>query len=465
MKGASPLLPYTDSRAAEQSYMKLTRTIFKGYRIRGFLLVMVLVSSLFLSACQPDEPETVIKPADYGRYGSNLALKLARDYPLRSAGSTQEKRAGDWIIKMFEEEDFEPDVSTFYFQDDEGNTRSSRNISIRIPGHGFTLTDDQGKTQSFRRNVIIGAHYDTFFSEEDLNAYLESLVTVETDSAEPTPTSSPDILEEPTLADYDGIHDNASGIGALLLIARELKQEVFGYDVTLVAFGAGESGQAGARAYAKKMSRSDIEATDAMYCIDSIYAGDKMYAHAGQNSIRSYYRKDYEKRRKLYEVTDVFYEHELYTNNEYMLYTNQSSFDVYFGNLSSSVLYREWTLTESDYLPFDELDIPIVFFESYDYDGSSIESLKESKNPAFASTTGAIRHTVYDTTGFIGQVMNLKRSSIEQDEKSGVDNRVDHLTKRINNTSFIIIEAIKKGVHNAEMQNQTLQTSEQTTTG
>jgi alkaline phosphatase isozyme conversion protein len=190
--------------------------------------------------------------------------------------------------------------------------------------------------------------------------------------------------------------------------------------------------------------------TDVMYCIDSIYAGDKIYAHAGQNSVRGYYRKSYEMRRKLYEVTDVFYEFELYTNNNYMLYTNQGNYDVAVDGISTPVLYREWTMTASDYLPFDALDIPIVFFESYDYDGKKLEDLKESKNPAFTSTSGAIRRTTFDSTAYLNMIMNQQRRAVQTITGQTQKQTVDHLTKRINNTAFVILEAIRKGVHDAE---------------
>jgi alkaline phosphatase isozyme conversion protein len=424
----------------------------------GLFLVLLFTS---LSACTPEEEDNS-EPARFGLYGSDFARRLAHVYPFRSPGSTQEKAAGDLIIKELEKAGFEPEIQSFRFADDEGRIRASRNIFVTLQGSGFIRPHDDGENEELYRQVIVGAHYDTFYSKEDLEAYrLSTEPTTEetTTETEEDPDDYNMIMDIPTLLDYNGIHDNASGIGALMLLARQLKDETFGYDVVLVAFGAGEAQQAGARAFVREMSDEDIEQTDVMYCMDSIYAGDKIYAHAGQNSVRSFYRKSYELRRKLYEVTDVFYEFLLYTHNDYMLYTNQSSIDVSIEGegWSTPILYREWTFTESDYIPFDEEGIPIVFFESFDYDAKTLEDMKESKNPSFTSTGGAIRHTYFDSTEFLDLVTNEQRTTLRSDENDdGEDEEeVDHLTKRINNTVFLILESIKKGIHDAQIADTT----------
>ncbi|MDW7657776.1 MAG: M28 family peptidase [Bacillota bacterium] len=433
----------------------------------GRLIIIItwtlLIALVIMTTGCSEVEETTDKLADYGVFGSRFALSLARQFPNRSPGSEQEKLAGDLIIRTLTDAGYKPDVKTFFFTDATEQMRSSRNIIVKIPGSGFVRTDESGNSESFRRQVIVGAHYDTFFSVEDVAAY--KLTVEPTPSPTPRPTgdtTDPDetddesadedeTVKEPTLIEYDGIHNNASGIGALITLAREINSARLGYDVVIVAFGAGEADQAGARAFADKMTDDEIAMTDVMYCIDSIYAGDKIYAHAGQNSVRGYYRKSYEMRRKLYEVTDVFYEFELYTNNNYMLYTNQGNYDVTIDGISTPILYREWTMTVSDYLPFDDLDIPIVFFESYDYDAKELEDLKESKNPAFTSTSGAIRRTPFDSTAYLNMIMNQQRRAVQTITGQTQKQMVDHLTKRINNTAFVILEAIRKGVHDAEI--------------
>ncbi|MEA4887956.1 MAG: M28 family peptidase [Clostridiaceae bacterium] len=405
--------------------------------LNGLLFVLMMMMVLPVSGCQSTE-ETTASVAAYGTYGSELAKQLAADYPYRSPGSEQETAAGDFLIDSLKALGYQPVVTTFNFQDASGQTLTSRNIAVTIQGRGFTVTDKDGKTGKADHQVIIGAHYDTKISAADAAAAQQ---TAGTAAAGETAAAA-----EPTLADCDGIHDNASGVGALMTLAKQLRSESLGYDVVLVAFGAGEAAQAGSADYAAQMSAADLTRTDAMYCLDSIYAGDKIYAHAGRNSLKAGYQKDYEKRRKLYEVTDVFYDNELYTKNNYMLYTNQSSIDVTVEGIEGSVLYREWTLTASDYLPFDTKGIPIVFFESYDYDEKTLEEMKESNNPAFATTGGAIRHTCFDSTRYLTQILTQTRSTAPTDSAAVT---IDQLTKRINNTAFIILEAIRKGMTGA----------------
>jgi Zn-dependent M28 family amino/carboxypeptidase len=381
-------------------------------------------------------------PADYGTYGSALALKLAASYPYRSPGSSQEAAAAEFITKSFKDLGYKPQTVPFTFKDTAGKTQHSNNIVVTIKGSGFRLTDSAGQSKTISRQVIIGAHYDAFVTEA------EGLAAAKATSAT---TQSGTTSKKPSLADFDGIHDNASGVATLLTIARELLNGRTGYDVILVAFGAGEASQAGAKAFAATLDATAVTNTDAMYNIDGIYAGDKVYMHAGQNSVLPNDQKIYEKRRKLYEATDVFYEYELYTNNKFNLLTNQSSIEVPWGD-NKKALYREWTQHISDHTPFDKLDIPIVFFESYDYDQKAIKDMKESQSPAFSSTKGAIRHTAYDSTDFLANLLNQNRTAAGTATADTQTTSVDQLTRRVNNVAFIIAEAVRKGVSGAVAQ-------------
>ena len=115
------------------------------------------------------------------------------------------------------------------------NTGTSTNYIVRIPGEGMMFLDE-GQYKEEHRQVIVGAHYDTLYGEEDAAA----------------------------VPDFDGIQDNASGIGCLLTVAKQLKTVSAGYDVILVAFGAGDASYAGAAAFAAQMTPDEISSTDAM---------------------------------------------------------------------------------------------------------------------------------------------------------------------------------------------------------
>lgn len=437
--------------------------------ISVFLVCSVMLMTL--AACQDDTDVKTPVPADFGSYGSDLALELAASWPNRSPGSEQETAASDFIAESFKDLGYKPEIMPFTYIDTAGQIRSSQNVIVRIAGSGFTLEDADGERSQVSKQVIVGAHYDVSVTEEQVyidRAEREGLATepsettAETSSGNASDGESVDGTEEteddtfgedfdlpmPFLSDFDGIHNNASGIAVLLTLASELKGQKPGYDIVLIAFGASEAGLAGSRAYAAEMDEEEIEKTDVMYNLNGIYAGDKLYAHSGQNSVLSGNQKKYEMRRKLYEATDVYYENELYTNNEFALYTNQSGIDVAWGSGGlQTAMYREWTMHESDHTPFDKLDIPIVYFESFDYDAESIDEMKESSNPVFAATSGKISGTPFDSSEYLEQLFQV--NSTDPSIGSAENRAIDRLTRRINNIAYIIDGAIAKGIHNA----------------
>ena len=424
----------------------------------AIVLAITLISGFFgLAGCTTssgNQGSSAI--ADFGTYGPDLALELAAGYPNRSPGSDQEAAARDYLQEAFKDLGYKVTVQDFTFTNPEGVTVPSSNLIVRVKGDGVKITDEAGETKTERRQVIIGAHYDVSVTAEVAAAAAEEAAAqadakAEAAAAESGTEGTDETLEttaeipEPTLADFDGIHANASGVATLLTIARQLKRVDLDYDVLLVAFGAGTASQAGAKAFLNAaMSDEDLAITDAMYNIDGIYAGDEMYVHAGQNSVLAGNQKIYEKRRKLYEATDVFFENALYTNNGYNLNTNQSSLVIPLGDTGETAVYREWTTHISDHSPFDQAGIPIVFFESFDYDYDTVEEMKESKNPALSSTNGTIRDTRFDSTDYLQYLFHSTATAVRSDDAK--KNFKDRLEMRINNTAFIVVEAVKRQV-------------------
>lgn len=474
--------------------------------LRALIVVLILAILAPAAAGCSGGGSAAVKPARYGSFGAEFARTLAAANPARTAGSEGETKTGDRIIEALRDLGFEPTVTPFSFKTTDGSTKTSRNISVRIPGTGVNVkptprptstvasatgrpaanptgsaattadrtTEKTEKPEKATRQVIIGAHYDATATQADIDRAKSAAPSA---TGATSATSGPGWV--PTWKDFTGISDNASSIGALVLMARELKSKRNAHDVVLVAFGAGHATQAGARDFVAKMSADEIARTDAMYNLENIYAGDKLYANAGQNSIKPNFQKDYEKRRKLYEVTDIYYEFELYSNNRVALYTNQSNIETDQNRGKIKAPYREWTTHLSDYLPFDEKGIPIVFFESYDYDVPTLEAMRESNNPAFTATNGRISGTPYDSTRFLeqlfesqqkqaltptpqaatptpaattarttpgaGQSSGTTTARTPEDDGTGEEEQLeDLLTRRINNTAFIIIMAIRK---------------------
>lgn len=367
-------------------------------------LIITLILSIGITACNSDT--TTKSNINIGLEGVDFAKSLSNMYPFRKAYSAEEKAASALIIETLDDMGYEPKITEFT-----NKNKKSQNIILKIPGTGFTLDESSnsvnatgsaagtsksassGQTE-IKRQVIIGAHYDTLLGVDDKAKYPE----------------------------FDGIQDNSSGIGALISIAKEMRRQRYGYDVVLIFFGAGHDSFAGAANYAKSMTSKEIADTDAMYCIESIYAGDKLYAHAGLNSLEP--GRKYIKRRKLYELSDVAIE------NVIDLRFNESDLDVDVNSDGKKDVYREITVNKSDYSVFDPLRIPCVYIESFDYFASTQAGQLESKNPFFAETKGKIESTKFDSFKTLSPIL----------EK-------DRLENRIKNTAFLIIKALEKGIY------------------
>lgn len=419
---------------------------------RFSLFFLSLVVFINLIGCKNINSEDVNLPARYGENGRLWATELAREFPERYPGSEQEKAAALWIKSKLEELGYEPHIQEFDFEDNNGEQKKSENIILEIPGTGFKYVGTESGMNSEvsrinERFLVVGTHYDT----------------------PPKSVNADDTLP----AEGDGIHNNAAGVATLLTIAKELRNDPAAYNIRLVFFGANGAKYVGAQAFLNNLSQTELELIDAMYNIDRIYAGDKVYAHAGQNSVISEHEKSYDKRKKLYELTDVYYNYLLLTNNDFSLSTNQSIYTVEASNLETPVLFREWTTHLGDHTPFDQRDIPIVFIESFEYNVESFDELgKESTDPKFSVVNGVIDGSNLDSSVFLNEYFKtleedenkiLFGNSVTETEKEEKDaeqeettstlslaelrnnKHIDRLERRINNIAFLIIKSSQRG--------------------
>lgn len=420
------------------------RTRRFGMCLLAFLLAILFMLSLPACASRDKDPEPL---ADYGQGGATFARKLAAECPRRVPFSSQEKKAAELIMEQLKTEGYEPEQQFFSIKDEAGVERTSSNIIVNLKGVGFkrskTADKRNGGPNTIRdRLMIIGAHYDTPWIEDKIDA-----------DGQPIPIKA------------DGIHDNASGVASVLTAARVMRDMTPGYDVTFVFFGAGTARYAGASHFLKTMSKDDRQRLECMMNIGPVYAGDKVYAHAGQNSVVGGEFKDYAKRRKLYQVTDVFFENLLYTRNGYAVYTNQASFPVQLENGQTAV-FREWTTKRSDHTPFDEAGIPVVFIESGDYNIESLDEVGlESVNQTFQDTDGRLSGTNWDNTkaleGIFEELEKLREyqqipqintpretrtdGTVDPSATNPEKKVVDRLTQRVNNTAFVLVHVARKG--------------------
>ncbi len=476
---------------------------------RLLVIILILLFPLSVVGCGFSNND-VIRYADYGTAGSDFALKLARSYPYRSPGSDQEKAAALMIVSALEELGFQVQIQEFDYKSDSGQIRHSQNIICHLKGSGFIKLDAEGKeTSEYFDNKwsIVGAHYDVLVTGPDFRADLGIAEQADMKTGEPSSgqeaageaintttedNSSADMTVEDDLLDkavwqmereiplpvdyrtYDGINNNASGVACVLSVAKAMRDDPPGFNTTFVLFGAGTDNQAGAKAYLSSLSSDERATLEAMYNIEAIFAGDKVYAHAGINSVRAGNQKDYHMRRKLYEATDVFYRYRLNTNNGYSLYTNQSTLRVNAGRGGVSI-FSEWTSKFSDHTPFDLANIPVVYFESGEYNIKDLAELGlESRNPSFSSTGGIISGTPFDSSIYLTALFmdmaqsenrdyfSLSPSPQPSQPLSGTANKtidsdnsntaglavsmrdLPRLEQRINNTAFIIVKAMQR---------------------
>ncbi len=408
-----------------------TRSV-KGGKLISLALTAAFIlssmSSVLLTSCKSNNNKN-LKPADYGSYGSDFARKLAADFPDRKPYSEGEKSAGEAVKDEMIKLKYEPVVQSFT-----SKGGSSANYVVKIPGTGFYDADSYGNVSVKHRIAIIGAHYDN----------LPPTDKKVTSAKTATKATTKDGVKETTPLEYsyDGISDNASGTACLLTAMKAFSEyPAFAYDVYFVAFGAGNDNYAGAREFYKSLSQEEQSQIDVMYCMESLYAGDKVYASAGYQSLNS--QNKYKMRRKLYQAYDVCFANTLFTNYGFDLYYNESGVKVDLNGDEKEDIYNEVSANKSDYIVFDEAGIPVVFFDSFEYNFTKMDDMKETKNLNLQNYGGIIRRTHDDSTAFLDSV--LIEPDYDRNGDGEIDCSGDRLQIRINAIAFIIVEALLKG--------------------
>lgn len=364
-----------------------------------------------MSGCKKNDDSGI--PADFGTYGADFARSLAKTYPFRKAYSEEEAKAGEMIRAEFDKLGYEVQVQPFTGSD---GKQSNNYVAIRKGAGFYSKSEGTGDYINTERYVVIGAHYDSKYSRKDLDKFNASQKEEKGDNA--------------VVYDYDGINDNASGIGALMTCAKELPEySNMAYNVILVAFGASSDDFAGANAFFNALTPDVKSKLEVMFCIDSIYAGDKIYASSGMSSLMP--DRKYSLRRKLYQAYDVCYDNSLYSINGFNLLYNESGVKNDFNNDGTPDVYSEVSDNKSDYVPFDNNLIPVVFFDSFDYNFDSIDSMHDTKNLELQDFKGMIRGTYLDSMTKLDPILKTPEG--------------DQLEVRINNVAFCILGTAMKG--------------------
>ena len=390
----------------------------------------VMAEPVLLTSCKKSGNGSN-KPADYGSYGSDIAREIATKFPDRSAYSSGESQTGAYIEEKIKELGYDVEVQTF-----QGSGGSSANYVIKVPGTGFYCSQDDGSFVLEHRTAIIGTHYDAAVSPE----YIEEVEEDEDDEDEDDDEDETEATEPKYV--FNGISDNASGTACIITALMAFKDyKNVAFDVWFVFFGASTDNFAGAEAFYKSLTEEEKNSIDVMYDVDSLYAGDKVYASSGYKSLISTRR--YEMRRKLYQSYDVCFANTLYTNYGFDLYYNESGIKVDIDEDGNQDIFNEIPKTVSDFKVFDDRMIPIVYFESYEYNFTKMNQMKETKNLNLQDYGGVIRGTPADSVEFLDSVL------IEEDYDRNGDGEIDctgdRLQIRINCVAFIVVESLLKG--------------------
>lgn len=181
----------------------------------------------------------------------------------RSSNTQGEEKTIAYIQQKFIDYNYEPFFDTSYVDDFQFVYGFGSNItSYNIAGIK--------KNNSSQKYVIVGAHYDT----------VNGVGT-----------------------GFEGVYDNASGVVAMLNIARYCTSIELPYNIVFVSFGAEEYGAIGSQYFVETMG---IEAKDILIYInlDAIGCGDSMYMYVDEidtihedyiYQLASQYSNDFEK--------------------------------------------------------------------------------------------------------------------------------------------------------------------------
>lgn len=193
-------------------------------------------------------------------------------------------------------------------------------------------------------------------------------------------------------AHYDGriegnaCDDNGSGISVLLELCELVKDIETPYNLKFIFFGAEEinilgRGLHGSYDYVESLSQRDKNKIKYMINLDTLVSGDNMYVY---NSYKDEIRDDFSKNLldKVKEISQRLNIHIKFNVNEQT-------------GLS-------FTNTKSDYYPFFENKIPILYFESTNWDAGEKDGRSQSQ------LLGRIIHSKMDNMNFLENIFNSR---------------------------------------------------------
>lgn len=166
-----------------------------------------------------------------------------------------------------------------------------------------------------------------------------------------------------------GADDNASGVAVMLEVAHRMRNVKTSYDLKFVAFGAEEmpAAERGSEHFAASLSKRDIKRAAVMINYDSLIVGDHMYVHAGFN--KKTWARD-----RMVRLSKKF---------RLPIDTQPGWNPAYPAGLTPNGL--------SDYSSFNRAGIPIVAFESTNWEIGDLDGYTQTEQ------YGSFWHTSQDS--------------------------------------------------------------------
>ncbi len=164
-----------------------------------------------------------------------------------------------------------------------------------------------------------------------------------------------------------GADDNASGVAVMLELAERIRRYKIDYDLVFVAFGAEEVGLKGSYHFVDQMAPEDVARAIVMINFDSLIVGDKLYIHAGFNE-KTWARDEM---LRLIRLRKLPIEIQPGLHPDYPAGLTPDYF--------------------SDYTAFNQAGIPVVAFESTNWEIGDLDGYEQTE------TEGSFWHTSRDT--------------------------------------------------------------------
>ncbi len=268
---------------------------------------------------------------DFGTDAYTYMEYLSTNYPQRIAGTDMLNEARNWLISTVQ--GFGYQVSAEYC---EGTSPLGWGD---YTGYNLTFT----KRGTSEKTIVVCAHYDCAWTT--------------------------------------GADDNASGVGVILETAKRVFSEELPYTVQFILFDIEEPGCVGSQYYVDHASQEYLDSLLCVINIDSVAAGDVMYAYGGDVDGQGNFLRTW----ALWQTIEI---------------AQSLNIDVTIHPDVNSDYPTPTKNDGSDQTAFNAAGIPYVYFEASNWNGGNYTNFYQTSNALVEN--GKIMHVAeYDNTTFL----------------------------------------------------------------